>query len=445
MQTPSSSLPPLTAVRFDPSKPQSLPEGGADRLLRDVLFLATFLLTWLTAAPFPDLSDPKLLEPVADGNLAGQVLAVLLTASLAAFVYVKDARIILKALTPILLATFLWFAFSAAFSPHAALAARRLVLAAFIIFQAAVFPLLPQDREHFSRLLAVGALTVLVLCYVGVVFVPELSIHHATDLAEPGLAGNWRGFFAHKNGAGAGMAVLIFIGIFIVRTLSAPLGVLIIALAGFFLAFTESKSPIGLLLPVLILSFLLTRLRSPTTKFIAAIGLPLGIASLTIGSVSFDSIHTLVGRLISDPSFTGRDEIWRFALDHIAERPIIGFGFQAFWGTSDLVSAWSYLESWGYRASDAHNGFLNIAVMTGLVGLVVSMIWVFVQPLLDHMRTPPERADPALTLLFLQIWLFDLCLCGFESELFNGGSVLWFMMVVSIAGLRYQATAELAR
>ena len=73
------------------------------------------------------------------------------------------------------------------------------------------------------------------------------------------------------------------------------------------------------------------------------------------------------------------------------------------------------------------------------------MIWVFVQPLADHIRTPPDLADPPLTLLFLQIWLFGLCLCGFESELFNGGSVVWFMMVVAIMGLRYQATAQLAR
>jgi O-antigen ligase len=435
----------MTAIPLDSSKSSSVPAGGAERLLRDLLFMATFLLIWLTATPFPDLSDPKLLEPVADGNPTGQILAIALTASLAAFVYVKDARIVLQALTPILVATFLWFAFSAAFSPYAALAARRLVLAAFIVFQAAVLPLLPQNRDHFSKLLAAGALTVLVLSYIGVVFFPEISIHHGSDMAEPDLAGDWRGFFAHKNGAGAGMVVLIFIGIFVARTTSAVLGILTIALAALFLVFTESKSPMALLMPVLIVSFWLTRLRNPAAKFIAAAGLPLGIGLLTIGSVALDPIRTLVGRLISDPTFTGRDEIWTFALDHIAQRPITGFGFQAFWGTSDLLSAWSYLESWGYRASDAHNGFLNVAVMTGLVGLAISMAWIFVQPLVDHIRTPPERTDPALTLLFLQIWLFVLCLCGFESELFNGGSSLWFMTVVAIVGLRYQATAELAR
>jgi O-antigen ligase len=435
----------MTQTTLDSPSSHPLRAGRTDRLVRDVLFLATFLLIWLTAAPFPDLSDPKLLEPIGDGNLAGQVLTALLTVALAAFVFVKDVRIVLKALTPILVVTFVWFACSAALSLHPDIAARRLVLAVFTIFQAAVFLVLPQERDHFSRLLAVGALTVLALCYAGVIFLPEHSIHQSTDLAEPELAGNWRGFFTHKNGAGASMVMLIFIGIFIARTLSSILGTLIIVLATFFLVLTESKSPIALLPLVLIASFLLVRLRNPVAKCMLAIGIPLVIAVLTIGSVSFEPIHALVSRLMSDPSFTGRDEIWLFALDHIAQRPIAGFGFQAFWGTSELVSAWNYLESWGYRASDAHNGFLNIAVMTGLVGLAVSLVWTFIQPLADHIRTPADRTDPALTMLFLQIWLFGLCLSGFESELFNGGSVVWFMMVVAIFGLRYQAIAELAR
>jgi len=433
----------MTASTFDSSTPQSLSAVGSDRLTRDVLFLTTFLLIWLTASPFPDLSDPKLLEPNGEGNLVGQFLAILVTLALGAFVFVKRAHVVLKALTPILVLTFLWFACSAALSLYPGLAVRRLVLAALTVFQAAVFLLVPQDRDHFSRLLAVGALIVLLLCYAGIIFLPELSIHQSTDLAEPDLAGNWRGFFTHKNGAGAGMVVLVFIGIFVARTSSSLLGALIVALAAIFLVFTEAKSPIRLLPVVLGLSVLLTRLRNPAAKFIAAISVPAIIAILTIGSVRFEAIYALVGGWISDPTFTGRDEIWSFALDHIAERPVVGFGFQAFWGTPELLSNWTYLKSWGYRASDAHNGFLNIAVMTGLVGLAVSMIWIFVQPLLDHMRAPADRTDPALSMLFLQIWLFILCLSGFESDIFSGGSVLWFMAVVSIIGLRYQATAEL--
>jgi O-antigen ligase len=418
---------------------------SGERMVRSALFLATFLLVWVTANPFPDLSDPKLLQPDSEGNPLGQILTLLLTGSLGAFILVKNERLFLKAFTPILLLTLGWFALSAALSPNAGLASRRLVLSVLTLFQVAAFLLLPLDRAHFARLLTAGALIILVLCYAGVIFVPELSIHQSFDVAEPELAGNWRGAFTHKNGAGAAMGVLIFIGIFAIRTFSGALGTLVIVLAGIFLVFTESKSPIRLMPVVLALSYLIARVRRPSVKFILAAGIPLVLTTVTVGSVMFDSIEALVGDVASDPSFTGRNEIWRFALDHIAERPILGFGFQAFWGTSELVTAWSYLESWGYRASDAHNAYLNLAVMTGVVGLVLAMLWIFVQPLVDHVRTGPVRNDPALTTLFLQIWLFGLCISSFESTLFDGGNSLWFMMVAAIIGLHYQAIARLSR
>jgi O-antigen ligase len=432
----------MTSVPLETWGSRGLDVAGKDRLVRSVLFLAIFLQIWLTASPFPDLSDAKALEPAADGNLVGQVLTVLLTGTLALFAFANRLRLVVKAVTPILVVTFLWFACSAVFSLYPALAARRLVLAIAVIFQATMFLLLPQDRAQFVRLLAIGGLGVLALCYAGVIFAPELSIHQSTDLAEPQLAGNWRGFFAHKNGAGACMGILIILGIYIFRAFSGVLGTLIIALAAFFLAFTESKSPITLLPLALVFSVVFLRLRNPVAKLITVISIPAIIAVLTIGSIQFDAVNAVVGKLMSDPTFTGRNDIWRFTLDHIAERPIVGFGYQAFWKTSELVNSWTYLESWGYRASDAHNGFLNIAVMTGLVGLVLALGWIVVQPFRDHVRTSPDRVDPALNMMFVQTWLFCLYLSGFESDIFSNGSVLWFMTAASIIGLRLQATTE---
>jgi O-antigen ligase len=427
----------MTAIPLDHSNSLE----SRDLLLRSALFLATFLQVCLTAAPFPDLSDPALLDPTGDGNLTGQVMTVLLTGSLAVFALLKRFHLVRKVVTPILVLTLAWFALSAMSSAHPDLAGRRLVLAAFTIFQASVFVLLPKDPEHFARLLAAGALIVLALCYGGVLLAPMRSIHQASDIAEPVLAGDWRGFFVHKNGAGAVMVLLIFFGIFIVRSCSPALGAIVIALAALFLVFTRSKASMILFPLTLIFSFVLFRLRHPVARYAVAASPPAIIAVLTIGSVEFDSAHALV-QLLPDPTFTGRDEIWQFTIDKIADRPVVGFGYQAFWRTSELVSSWNYLESWGYRASDAHNGFLNLAVMTGLVGLALALIWVFVQPLRDFNRTPRDRIDPALTMLFLQVWLFDLYLCGFESELFSGGSMIWFTMLVAIIGLRFQATAE---
>ena len=217
-------------------------------------------------------------------------------------------------------------------------------------------------------------------------------------------------------------------------------------LAVIFLVFTRSKSPMWLLPCVLFSTPLVLASRRISTKLVFSLGLPIVISVLTIGSVSSDFIGTVVHSLLSDPSFTGRDVIWRFTLDHIAERPVLGYGFQAFWGTSELKSAWSYLESWGYRASDAHNSYLNVAVMTGVVGLALAMIWTAAQPIKDQLLVQREHGDDiALNTLFVQAWLFGLCISGFESVLFDGGNAIWFMMLVAIAGFRYQAVAKLVR
>jgi O-antigen ligase len=434
----------MTSVPADSWGERALDIAGNDRLIRSILFLAVFFQLWLTASPFSDLSDPKTLQPDAEGNLISQVLAVILTGTLVGFAVAKRLNLVLKAITPILVLTFLWFAVSAGLSLYFGLASRRVVLATFVIFQAAMFLLLPQDRTHFVRLLTFGSLAVLILCYAGVIFAPGLSIHQSSDIAEPQLAGNWRGFFAHKNGAGAGMGILIITGIYIFRRFSRVLGSLIVALAAVFLVFTESKSPIMLLPLALVFGFFLVRLRSPTAKFITVISLPAIIGVLTIGSVAFDAVYAVVEKLMSDPSFTGRNDIWEFTLDHIARHPFVGYGYQAFWGTAELVNAWTWTESWGYRASDAHNGYLNIAVMTGLVGLALALGWVFLQPFIDQVRTPLDRVDPALNMMFVQTWLFGLYLSGFESELFNNGSVVWFMTAAAIIGLRLQTTAEYA-
>jgi O-antigen ligase len=416
--------------------------AGGERLVRNFLFLAAFLLTWFTVSPFPDLSEPESLAASTGGDFLGQAAMVLLTGALAGFVLIKRAALVPRIVTLPLVLVLVAFAISATHSAYPDVALRRLVLGVFIIFQSSVLLLLPYGREHFARLLAAGAVIVLAACYFGVAFMPQLSIHQATDVAEPALAGDWRGFFTHKNGAGAAMVVLIFIGIYVYRAWNRSAGIGIAIFAAIFLYFTHSKSPLNLLPVVLLFSYLIQRLRNPLPALVLVLAIPLTLNLLTVGSVMFGPIHNLVEHLLPDPTFTGRNVIWSFALDHVAQRPLFGFGFESFWGMPNLVAEWNYLESWGYRASDAHNGYLNLAVTTGLVGLALTLWWVVAQPFADYWRARVLRPDRALTTLFLQIWLFTLCLGSFESVFFAGGSAQWSLMVTAVVGLRFATLAR---
>ena len=124
------------------------------------------------------------------------------------------------------------------------------------------------------------------LClFFGVAFLPHLSIHQASDVAEPELAGDWRGFFTHKNGAGAGMVLLIFIGLFVYRAWNRFVGIAIAGAAAVFLYFTHSKSPTNLLPVVLLLSYVVPRVRGVVPMLALVVGVPLLIDLLTVGSV----------------------------------------------------------------------------------------------------------------------------------------------------------------
>jgi O-antigen ligase len=414
-----------------------------ERLVRSALWLACFLLTTLTATPFPDLGDPRLLDPIGDGNRLGQILVIILTLALGSFVLAKARWVIPRALTLALVLTLAWFLVTAIASAHSDLALRRLVLAVFTVINATAFLVLPTDREHFGRLLAAGSLIILAISFLGVLLIPHLSVHQASDVMETALAGAWRGPFGHKNGAGSMMVMLIFVGIYVTRTVNPMTGLIIIAGATIFLSFTMSKSPIGLLPLVLLLSFALVRLRGAVARYTLVVGSVVIANLLTVGTVALEPVGKLIAAMAPDATYTGRDEIWLFAIDYTLRKPITGYGFQAFWGTGELLFNWDVNESWGLRASDAHNGYLNIAVMTGLVGLALMLIWAVLQPLADLSTARRHPFEPALTMLFVQIWIFGLLLSSVESVFFSGGDALWLLMIASIIGLRLQRVSRL--
>ncbi len=102
----------------------------------------------------------------------------------------------------------------------------------------------------------------------------------------------------------------------------------------------------------------------------------------TVGSVLAPAIGAVIAGLASDPTYTGRTEIWAFALDNIAKRPVTGFGYGAFW-ESVFYGGGGDATTWVNRATDSHNGYLNTALETGLPALALTVWWLVLVPLRD--------------------------------------------------------------
>lgn len=412
--------------------------GDAEMSLRSVLLAAIFLLLWISLHPFVSLGDPD--ELTETGSIANQIGYSLLLILLAGWCFAHDPSRLLILLRPIFVAMLLWFVLSVVTSWEPALSARRLIFTLVSMSIAAMVLLLPTNQRHFASVMAAVALIVLAACYLGVFLAPALSVHQTSDLAEPELAGDWRGVFSHKNEASVAMVLFIFIGMFVARVRSFTLGSLIVVSALLFLLFTQSKTAIAMLPITLILTGAINRIRQP------AIGITLGLSVvgvfiiLSIGSLYWEEVRDLLDMVLPDASFTGRTDIWQFALDHIAQRPITGYGFGAFWGTHEVVYGMSGNSVWANTVAHAHNAYLNLALTIGIPGSALVTAWLVVLPLIDFYRAAPDPAASPLRLLFLRTCLYAACASCFESLLLQEGGLFLF---TAAFGLRFLSLSRL--
>ncbi len=434
----------MTPQLSDTAKPHFPTSSGTaaqplvdlDTVIRSVLFLAAFLAAWISFHPFPDLSLPP-QAVVEGGDPANQIGYSSMFLAFAAFIYRHEPRRLLLALRPVLIATVAWCALSVITSWQPALAARRFAFELIVISIAAMILLVPKNLRQFSDLLAAAALIVLLACYLGVFLLPQYAIHHATDFLEPEHAGDWRGVFPHKNNAGAAMVLFVFVGFYVARMRSLGLGAAIAALAAVFLAFTESKTAIGVLPIALILSGIIAKSRS------AALGIAIVVTALlifelcSVGTVIFPQMQKLMQAIMPDATFTGRTEIWQLAVQAVAQRPFTGYGFSSFWGTPEVVYGFGGRASWANAATDAHNAYLNLAVTIGIPGMLLVVLWVVVLPIADFCRRAADPETAALQTLFLRVCLYGVFASCFESSILQQAGEVWFFYLTSVFGLRY--------
>ncbi|MBR0797067.1 O-antigen ligase family protein [Bradyrhizobium jicamae] len=406
--------------------------------VRGAMFIGILLLVWVSLHPFDDLSG-FLVADVTTGNdavlygLFGVLMVVMLALTM------HDNMPALKSLmTPAFLLFIGWVCITVVLSFDPATSLRRLALTVFVLVVAATMLLLPKSQGELMRWLGIAALVLLVTCYLGVLLAPHLSIHQATDPQEPALAGDWRGAFGHKNVAAAMMAMLIFVGVYLVRAGGRLSGTAVGALAAIFLFFTAGKSSTALCAGVLLLSSLTAVVRPAWARAFMLLT-PLVLLNLfSIGTVMSNTLAAIAGLLPLDTSFTGRADIWTFALDALHQRLLTGYGFEAFWG-SDAIQNLKAGKEWAAYASHSHNGYLDTALGTGLPGLALLIAAVVVKPLRDFQTADQGGNDGPLTMLFLRIWLFGLYLSSMESFFLDRADTTWVTFLIAVFGLHYLA------
>src|ERR1700760_2352443 len=233
-------------------------------VVRAATFIGALLLAWISLRPFVDLREQELKDSTATGN---ETMTYLVFGGLTVLTILLAMRDSLRGLGTLIAPGYLLFAgWTAAvgvlLSSDPSTSLKRFALTGCVAAVAAMLMLLPKSQSELARWLGVAALILLAACYLGIVFVPNLSMHTAFDTQEPHLAGDWRGVFGHKNVAAAVMAMLLFLGIYIARAGARLLGAAVIVLAALFLLKCAGKTFTRLVLVVLALTSLTTVIRA---------------------------------------------------------------------------------------------------------------------------------------------------------------------------------------
>ena len=414
--------------------------GGLDEFDgRGLVFCAILLVGWITFSPFADLASPETLE-LAEGR-DFQLYAAFGLMAAASFFYVwrTDRQALACLATPTNLALAAWIGVTLVTSQEISNSLKRVVMFACVGTCCLSLFLLPRGRDDLARLLGVVALVIVGLSYFGLVFLPHYTIHQATDIGEPQLAGDWRGVFGHKNVASAVFSMLTFIGIFVLRAGRTVEGWAIFVLSLVFVLCSGGKSSTAICLTTISLSFLAERTRNVVLWSIIVFS-PLALLNFFgIGSILFPQLGAIASALPLDASFTGRTDIWTFAIPKAGETPIFGHGLGAFWNTAALRFGGEDTTIWAGNAAHAHNGYLDTVLAMGLPGLAFTFAALIVQPARDVRRVCARGDEPAVSLLFLQIWMFSLYLNSLESFLFDRANPGWIGLLFALFGIRFLA------
>jgi exopolysaccharide production protein ExoQ len=190
-------------------------------------------------------------------------------------------------------------------------------------------------------------------------------------------AGAWSGVFPDKNNLGAAMSLGLLCSFALGLIASGWRRVAVFAsmiLCGVLVIGSHSTTAltscaVALLVMVLFWVFRFSKIGS-VGKFAVIAAVIAVVSTLAVTGISMDSIYKALGK---DSSLTGRTDFWPYLYQAIGDRPILGYGYDAFFRSAEGASFLSYyiVEAGGWTPYHAHNSFIQVTLDAGFAGLAL--------------------------------------------------------------------------
>ncbi|HWA92690.1 MAG TPA: O-antigen ligase family protein [Rhizomicrobium sp.] len=415
----------------------SLPRARSSWGAMDVVFVALLLLAFVGVQPFAIRNPATDLQTgpyqmTGGGDSIRQLLYLAIFASAVAFAFLRRGFGVVGVVPPMLVALLAWCLMSASWAAAPDVALRRAGLAIVVAF-CAMFSVDGLGPERSLKLWKYVLAFVLLVNWVSV-FVVHQAVHLPGE-QDPGLVGDWRGLYFHKNIAGAVSAITAIVFFFSWLRSKSWIELGLAALAVGFMVMSHSKSSLGLM-PLGIACGLFYRMawQSPKDRSIVAVALAL-FAVLFAAAVAVNA--DTIAQMLEDPTeFTGRAAIWQAELAFAADHPFLGSGFGTFADTGSLSPLHNYVAgSWVEAVAHGHSGYLQILVTIGGVGLALTALALIVVPATKFWRMDGAELD--LKAMLLALFVFFVLHNFMESDFLEGDAPAWVSFLLML-GLLYR-------
>ncbi len=283
-----------------------------------------------------------------------------------------DTERLLRRSWPLLLALG-WITTTILWAPYQDLSIRRTGALILVAIVGMGLALTCKSPGAFFRTMVVLSGAIMTLNIFGLIALPGLSY----------IDGAAVGMHPHKNTAGQ-VSLVAYIVWFVAAATARHTRWRIVFSGGTllwfgFLVLTQSKTSLGIavLTPfVMAGTYVVARAQGLVRSFlIAAI-----IAGFTFVWWVFLGLGVTVERfallIFGDLTFTGRTDLWEYLWGEVARRPLIGIGYGSFWNTGLRFSPIDLAQGWAATAAQAHNGYLDLILKTGYIGLTLVMLCV---------------------------------------------------------------------
>jgi exopolysaccharide production protein ExoQ len=324
-----------------------------------------------------------------------------------------------------------WALLSVAWSVHPWTTCRRALPFLLASVFGALLPLLLPNRRLLALLLAALGILALWSAVLAVGF-PVIGLDAST-----GHAGDWQGAFSQKNACGRAM-VLALAAVFAAQSLRPQrtlcMGLLVIFAGELVCSGSRGAWLIAGLMAVLLVAVrtmarMCRRLHAAVTAALIA-----GLAGIAAGiAENFARFAPLLGR---DATLSGRTAIWHQVWIAILARPWFGYGFSAFW-QGFAAPSWKVVVALHFVLFHAHNGFLEIWLELGSIGLMLFLATFFRALVLlwPALRGPQLReAIWPLSVLLLTV-LYDLD----ENTLLAFNGLFWVLYAATLVQIERMA------